>query len=111
MYIKQNYEIKNGQATLEDFKRWCKKFPNPFQKGETPKYYRSKVDDRYFMSLERVRGNGLFNKYDFIGKTLRVYRDKPSDWALPSGKESDDELIEKYFPGIVTEYEREIYGE
>jgi len=105
MYIKQNYEIKNEQSTLEDFKRWCKKFPNPFQEGENPKYYHSKVDPKYFMSLERVRGNGLFNKYDFIGITIRI----APMWTFDAAE--NEESANKYFPGVIEEYKRKIYGE
>jgi hypothetical protein len=109
MYNKHSYTNNMIKAwTLAGFRAWCEANPNPFQKGESPRYYQNL---NFFLSLERVRGVGLFNKYDFIGKTLRVYQDKPSDWVLPSGKESDDELIEKYFPGVIEEYEREIYGE
>ena len=105
MYIKQSCEIKNGQATLEDFRRWCKKFPNPFQEGETPKYYRSNVDDRYFMSLERVRGDGLFNEYDFIGITIRMM----PMWTFADA--DTEEVAGKYFPGVIEEYRRKVYGE
>jgi hypothetical protein len=108
MYIKQNYEIKNGQATLEDFKRWCKKFPNPFQEGENPKYYQSKIDPGYFMSLERVRGVGLFNKYDFVSITIRTL----PVWTCPTYTDKEnEETANKYFPGALEEYKREIYGE
>lgn len=104
MYIKQSYEIKNEQSTLEDFRRWCKKFPNPFQEGENQKYYHSKINPSYFMSLERVRGYGLFNKYDFIGITIRT----APMWTFDDAE--TEETASKYFPGVIEEYRRKVYG-
>jgi len=107
MYIQNKYFVDKGYPTLAQFKAWCKKFPNPFQEGETPRYYQSKIDPKYFMSLERVRGDGLFDKYDFIGVTIRTV----PMWTNPTYTDIDKlEIANKYFPGVLEAYSNEVYG-